>query len=178
MLTFADSVAMVKSLMSGWTPLWSSIINSSVWCESKEVKILWITFLAMKDKNGFVASSVPGMAKQAGLTVPECQKALHVLESPDELSSSQEHEGRRVKKVDHGWVILNHFVYRDLVSKEKRRDYNRVKQQEYRARVREQLKKLRQYSKLKTSELGVNGNPTAEQIADMEGEYRAAVSRG
>lgn len=32
--------------MKTWTPLWSSIVDSSVWGESKETKILWITMLA------------------------------------------------------------------------------------------------------------------------------------
>lgn len=150
-------------------------MNSSVWCESKDVKILWVTFLAMKDKNGFVAASVPGMAKAAGLSLDECVVALAVLESPDAMSSSQEHEGRRIKKVEHGWVILNHFVYRDLVSKIKQQDYNRVKQKEYRERVKAQGKKLAELSKLKAHEIGVNGNPTAEQIAEMDADYRAAT---
>jgi hypothetical protein len=41
-----------RAFMNNWTPLWSTIIDSSVWGESKEVKILWITMLAKKDKNG------------------------------------------------------------------------------------------------------------------------------
>jgi hypothetical protein len=161
--------------MTGWTPLWSSIVDSSVWCESKDVKILWITFLAKKDKNGFVAASVPGMAKAAGLTNEECLKALRVLESPDLMSSSKEHEGRRIRKVEHGWIILNHFVYRDLVSKARQRDYNRVKQQEYRERVKAQGKLLKTALNLKPEELGINGNPTVEQLAEARGEYRAAM---
>lgn len=161
--------------MTGWTPLWSSIVDSSVWCESKDVKILWITFLAKKDKNGFVAAAVPGMAKAAGLTLEECTTALRVLESPDVMSSSQEYDGRRIRKVEHGWVILNHFVYRDLVSKARQRDYNRIKQKEYRDRVKEQAGLLKKVARLKAHELGVNGNPTAEQVAEIDGEYRAAV---
>lgn len=163
--------------MNSWTPLWSSIVNSSVWCESKDVKILWITMLAMKDRNGFVAAAIPGIARAAGLTLAECQKALAVLEAPDKLSSSQEYDGRRIRKVERGWLILNHFPYRDLINKEYRKDYNRIKQQEYRARVKEQGRQLRAASTLKANELGVNGNPTAEEIAAMDADYRAATMK-
>ena len=150
-------------------------MDSSVWCESKDVKILWITFLAKKDKNGFVAASVPGMAKSAGLTVAECLNALKILESPDPLSSSQEHEGRRLRKVEHGWVVLNHFVYRDLVSKTRQRDYNRVKQLEYRKKVKAEFEALRAAAKLQKHELGQNGNPTAQEVEQMRDDVTAAT---
>lgn len=161
--------------MSGWTPLFSNIVDSSVWSESKDVKILWITFLAKKDKNGFVPASIPGMARAAGLTVNECQEALRVLESPDPMSSSPQHEGRRIKRVDHGWIILNHFVYRDMVSKAKLQDYNRQKQAEYRERVRMKKEALKEALKLKDHELGHNGNPTREEVAQIDDEVRCAT---
>lgn len=150
-------------------------MDSSVWCESKDVKILWITFLAKKDKNGFVAASVPGMAKSAGLTVAECLSALKILEGPDALSSSQEHEGRRLRKVEHGWVVLNHFVYRDLVSKARQRDYNRVKQLEYRKKVKEEFQMLKAAAKLQKHELEQNGNPTAEEVEQLRDNVTAAL---
>lgn len=125
--------------MKTWTPLWSSIVDSSVWGESKEVKILWITMLAKKDRNGFVEASVPGLARAAVLTLPECEKALKVLESPDPHSRSKAHHGKRVERVEGGWKVLNHLPYRDEMSAQYRREYQRQKQAEYRRKKKAPL---------------------------------------
>ena len=119
--------------MSYWTPLYYKIINSTIWSESKDVKILWITMLAMKNKDGFVESSLVGLARAAGLTFEETKEAMRVLESPDEKSTTnQEHEGRRVKQVEGGWMVLNHFKYREEMSKMRQREQQRQWQQKYR----------------------------------------------
>ena len=120
--------------MKTWTPLWSSIVDSSVWGETKETKILWITILAKKDRNGFVEASLPGLARAAVLTLAETEKAIKVLEYPDPHSRSKANEGRRIKKVEGGWTVLNHFPYRDEMSSQYRREYQRQKQAEYRSK--------------------------------------------
>jgi hypothetical protein len=100
--------------MDTWTPLFSSIIASSIWGESPVVKIVWVTMLAIKDRNGFVSASVPGLARLAVVPVDECRAALKVLESPDKDSKCPDHEGRRIKTVENGWLILGHerFIQR------------------------------------------------------------------
>lgn len=99
-----------------FTPLWSSIVMSSIWMASKETKILWITMLAMKDRNGFVAGVPSALARTAGLTPEECNKALAELAGPDPESSSPEHEGRRIKAIPGGWMVLNHAKYQKQMS--------------------------------------------------------------
>lgn len=116
----------------GWTPLFSSIIDSSVWRQSKETRLVWITILAKKNKSGYVRAALWALARDAGVTEDECREAIRVLESPDPDSHCKEHEGRRIKPVDGGWVVLNHFLYRDLISKENQRR----KQAEWAARDR------------------------------------------
>ena len=44
-----------------WTPLFSNIIDSSVWRESKETRLVWITLLAKKDKDGYVRAAGIGI---------------------------------------------------------------------------------------------------------------------
>lgn len=124
--------------MKTWTPLWSSIINSSVWGENKDVKILWITLLALKDKEGFVETSLPGLARNAVLSLDECKAALTVLESPDQHSRTRDNDGRRIKAVDGGWMVLNHMLYRNKMGGEYRKEYQRLKQAEYRARKKKE----------------------------------------
>jgi len=116
----------------GWSPLWDKLVMSSIWSESKDVKILWITLLALKDRDGKVKGSLIGLANSARLTTKEAETALKVLMSPDPYSSSKAHDGRRVEEIAGGWKVLNHEAYRDMIQTEYRREYNRLKQQEYR----------------------------------------------
>lgn len=98
---------------SGFTKLFSSIVTSTIWQESKETKILWVTMLALSNRYGEVGASAPGLANAANLTLDETLKAIGVLESPDQYSRSQAFEGRRIEKVEGGYQILNYAVYRE-----------------------------------------------------------------
>ena len=125
-----------RAFMNNWTPLWSTIIDSSVWGESKDVKILWITMLAKKDKNGYVEAPVAGLSRAAVLIIAETEAALAVLEAPDQYSRTPDNEGRRIRKVDSGWCILNHRMYRDEIAKVRQREQQRAWQQDYRDRLK------------------------------------------
>jgi hypothetical protein len=116
-----------------FTKLFNSILDSTIWQEPPPTKLVWITMLAMADRNGEVHASIPGLAKRAGVTLSECEHALECLLSPDKYSRTQDHEGRRIKEIDGGFRLLNHGKYRALLSAEERREYNRQKQAEYRA---------------------------------------------
>lgn len=120
--------------MNGYTKLFSNIIDSTIWRESKETKIVWITMLAKADKNGIVEASLPGLADAARVSLGECLDALKVLRETDEYSRTKEHEGRRIEEVDGGWRVLNHGKYRNRLSKEERLEYQRIWQKEYRKR--------------------------------------------
>lgn len=88
--------------------------------------------LAMCDKDGEVHASIPGLARRSGVGMQECQEALESLMAPDKFSRTTEHEGRRIQPIDGGWELLNHRKYRELMSVEERREYNRKKQAERR----------------------------------------------
>ena len=107
-----------------WTPLWSEIVTSSIWEEDLETRVVWITMLAVMDWNGYVSGSVPSMKRLANIEdEKECERALKVLESPDKRSPGQPHDGRRIERVDKGWLVLNHVKYREMIQKEYRREY-------------------------------------------------------
>lgn len=118
----------------GYTKLFHSILDSSVWQLCKESRLVWITMLAMTDREGRVIASVPGLADRAKVSLKECQEALAEFMSPDQWSRSREEDGRRIRETDGGWEIVNFKRYRDMLSREERREYNRQKQAEYRAR--------------------------------------------
>lgn len=102
--------------MNTYTKLSSGITKSSVWSEPYHVRVVWISFLAEKDMNGFVAASKSGMIRICNVTPEEFEDAVTVLESPDPDSRTPDNDGRRLQKVDGGWIVLNHFLYRDMLS--------------------------------------------------------------
>ena len=112
--------------------LFSSITESSLWSEPKEVRLLFVTMLAKADQNGFVEASIPGLARVANLTVEETETGLQCLESPDVYSKNPDNEGRRVLQVPGGFVLLNYEDYRARRSTEERREYMRDYMQNYR----------------------------------------------
>ena len=77
----------------------------------------------MADSRGEVRASVPGLARIAGVSREECLIALDSFLRPDIDSRSQEYEGRRIKEVDGGWLLINHGKYRALRSAEERKRY-------------------------------------------------------
>ena len=110
---------------TNFTKLFSSITASTIWCESPETKIVWITMLAMADENGWVYASIPGLANISQIPLDKTKAALAKFLSPDEYSRDSENEGKRIEEIDGGWAILNHPKYRKLRDKEERRAYQR-----------------------------------------------------
>lgn len=116
----------------GYSKLFSEIVMSTIWREPDHVRIVWITLLAIKDRWHKVNASLPGLADIARVTIDECLEAIKALSSPDHYSRTQENEGRRIQQIDGGWVVLNGEKYRNKMSLDERREYNRIKQREYR----------------------------------------------
>lgn len=151
--------------MTGYTKLFSSIIASTIWREEKETKIVWITMLAMADKNGSVEASIPGLADMARVSVKECEKALKCLESADPYSRTKEHGGRRIEPVDGGWLVLNHAKYREKMDDVERREYLRIKKQESRARLGQQSVNKSPESSTRSTQAEAEANTEAEAKA-------------
>lgn len=119
--------------MSGFTKLFSTIVTSSVWAEDDKTRIVWVTMLALANRDGLVEAALPGLANAARVSLQDCEAAVKKFLEPDPYSRSEAHEGRRIQKVEGGWLLLNYPEYRRKLSKEDRADYQRVKQAEYRA---------------------------------------------
>lgn len=118
----------------GYTKLFEELVASSVWDEDDKTRIVWITMLALKNRDHFVRGTTHYLALAARVTDEDCARALAKLSSADAESHNKEFDGRRVLLVSGGWQIVSGDKYQKMLSVEERREYQRVKQAEYRKR--------------------------------------------
>lgn len=123
-----------------YTKLFHSILDSSVWSHDSDTRIVWITLLAMQDKDGYIFGAIDGIARRAVLPIEVVESAMNIFLSPDprssDLNAHPEHEGRRIEVAQRGWRLLNSAYYRDLKSSEDRRQQNREAQARFRNKRR------------------------------------------
>jgi hypothetical protein len=119
--------------MAHYAKLWSGITESSLWCSSKDARLLFVTLLAKADSSGYVECSLPGLSRLANLTREETEAALVILTSPDPDSKSEVAAGTRVAKVDGGYCLVNFESYRGRKSDEEQREYMRNYMRDWRA---------------------------------------------
>jgi len=117
-----------------YTKLFNSIISSTIWTEDDQTRIVWITMIAMADKNGEVHGSIPGLARMAGVSLEATDKAIAKFLAPDPYSRTKDEEGRRIEEIDGGWSLINHAKYRHMASKEDAKEKNAERQRRFKAK--------------------------------------------
>lgn len=117
-----------------YVKLFESILASTIWAEPTDTRIVWVTMLAMADRDGNVQASVPGLAHFARVSEGACKEALASFMRPDKNSRTKTNEGRRIVEVDGGWLVLNYEEYRDRLDYEERKEKDRLRQQRKRER--------------------------------------------
>jgi len=90
-----------------YTVLKSSIVDSSIWDEDSDTRVVWITMLAKRNKDGEIYASVGGLAHAARVPKDKCAAALAKFLAPEDDSSSRD-DGRRIVEIHGGWRLLNH----------------------------------------------------------------------
>jgi len=156
--------------MKPFAKLFCSITTSSIWRENDKTRIVWITLLALSDKDGEVWASVGGLSDAARVSRKDCLKALKTLMSNDEDSRTKDHDGRRVCEIDGGWKILNYLKYRELGRGEDRKEYFRLKKQAYRKnRMSTMSTKCPQESTVSTKKAQMSPIAEAESVATRAG---------
>lgn len=113
--------------------------RSSVW-RPRDLRSLWVTALLMAEpyvldepvpqlgvqnldpsgwtvppgRYGLIRAAGIGIIAQDGLDdEARGYELLAILSAPDPNSRSQEHEGRRLARINGGWLVLNYAKYRD-----------------------------------------------------------------
>jgi hypothetical protein len=120
-----------------YNKLFTKILDSSIWLEPAPTRVVWITFLAAMDRDGYAHFSAMGnLAQRAMVTLEEAERAVAVLEAPDRESGDPTSEGRRIERVPGGWVVINAGKHRDLITAELRRGQTRERVRLHRERKR------------------------------------------
>jgi hypothetical protein len=159
----------------GFTLLWSKTLGSSIWLEPSATRIVWFTLMMLKDQNGFVrGGSINALAHIARVTPKECATALETFLAPDKDSSSQNEDGRRIRKVQGGWQLINHEEYR--YSTEARREFWRQQKAEQRTRQEQKKKRIKKGRPLNGEEETLR-KLEAGEITQEQADDRAARSR-
>jgi len=123
--------------MNTWSPLWSGIVESSLWEESGDVVKVFMTLLARKDSDDICRLNAFNIHRICNISEVEILEILKVLSSPDTRRiEKQEHDGRRIRSVEDGWFILNGQKYRDMVERERRQARWRRAQAAQRDRIK------------------------------------------
>jgi hypothetical protein len=92
---------------------------------------------------GFIPAAGIGIINRALVPRKEGYRALEVLGSPDEDSRSQEFGGRRLVRIDGGYLVLNLMKYREMNDgAERQRRYLARKKLEISAEARTVVKEL------------------------------------
>lgn len=102
--------------MGGFTKLFSDIVDSSIWEESPETCKVWVTLLALCDADGFVRGSEGWLAGKSRVSLGKTVAALNTFQQPDIRSRTPDNDGRRIERVEDGWIILNYLKFREKLS--------------------------------------------------------------
>jgi len=118
-----------------YNKLFTKILDSTIWLEPDATRLVWITFIAAMDEDGFVAlSSVGNVAARARVSLEAAEAAVRSLEAPDAIDSAQENEGRRIERVPSGWMVINSSKYRDIIRRATAREHTRQRVAKFRER--------------------------------------------
>lgn len=121
-----------------YNKLFAKIVDSTVWLQPTPTRIVWVTFLAVMDEDGFVSlASVPNVARRAAVTLDEAAAAIVCLEGPDPDSSDPAQEGRRIERVPGGWMVLNAAKYSEIVTRTVARERTKERVRRHRDQKKE-----------------------------------------
>ena len=107
------------------------LLMASLWdttnpIEAKEIRSLSPSgFVVPPGWYGWVGAAAPGIAHRCGIDPKKCIDAIERLASPDPDSRSSRFDGRRIARIDGGYVILNYDEYRkrDTTASERSKRY-------------------------------------------------------
>ena len=89
-------------------------MDSTLWEEDPAVRVTFLTMLAIKDFDHVVRMPMRRLVRKVNLPLEQVQESLRVLMEPDSKSlDHQKDEGRRLREVEGGWLVINGQYYQD-----------------------------------------------------------------
>lgn len=117
-----------------YTCIFRNVTTSRIWALPPSARCVWLWLHLVADPEGFVCATVSGVAVGANVPVEDARMTLERLEAPDpDADPSDPFEGRVVKRVPRGWLVLGFEELRELAKEETRRARNRKYMKGYRA---------------------------------------------
>ena len=98
--------------------------------------------IVLADQHGVIDMTPPAISGKTSIPLDIIEKGLAILSAPDPYSRTPGDDGIRIRLMDGhrpwGWEIVNYKKYRDMVSREDRREYQKQYQRQYRVNKRKQ----------------------------------------
>jgi len=116
----------------GFTKLDERILQSSIMAEDSDTFKVWIALLASCRETGIAYVSSVYLSSVCRLPIESVNSSIEKLSNPDQNSRSLTDEGRRIRRTDGGYEIINYKVYRGYSYSLKE---EAVRKREYRKRT-------------------------------------------
>jgi hypothetical protein len=153
-----------------YNKLFTKILDSSIWLESTPTRLLWMVLIAAMDEDGFCAfASIPNLAHRARLSVEETTAGIESLEAADPNSSDPDNDGRRVERVQGGWIVLNAKKYREMVTRTVVREQTRARVARHREKRNGNADVTASNEKVTPSEADTNAEAEAKSHSPTNG---------
>jgi len=136
--------------------IFTSIYDGTL-AEDWRALITFQQMIVLCDSDGLLDMTPQAISKRTGIPIEHIKAGIEILENKDPYSRTDKEDGRRITRVDDhrpwGWYIVNHKYYRDLKTKQERRDYMREYMRNKRAQkeLTETNKSLQNLTKLNVS---------------------------
>ena len=96
----------------GFTKLDEGILQSSIMAEDSDTFKIWVALMAACKGNGVAPVSPVFLSSVCHLSIETVMASLEKLQAPDPMSRSLDDEGRRIRRINRGWKLINYHHYR------------------------------------------------------------------
>lgn len=102
-----------------------------------EDMVVFQQMIVLADETGTVDMTHDSIARRTNMPLDMIERAITNLEKPDNTSRSEDHDGRRLVRLDEhrdwGWFLPTYKEYSKRITAEQKRQYNRERMREKRA---------------------------------------------
>lgn len=150
-----------------------SMYEGSMYGAGVSVFAVW-GYIISHARNGYIELNPRKLADTLGGTQDQILEALEFLQAPDPNSRWKEEEGRRlVKEGEFQYRMPSWDKYQSIKSDQDRREYNRIKQAEHRARMQKN-----RAGGSGGGGAGAAGNGIEKSLADLNDQTETGLIHG